>query len=177
MNKKSAHVLGGNVLITALVLMIGTHNLHAGQPGSQRQLVLDGEAPLSQVIVPEPGYLFVIEFDLYSLDGEFAGKAVGRFFEVTPSDKPSTARRLRSDFTFNLPNGQVKALVEIRELSLASLPQPGASGHDILQIVEGTITAGSGDYTGATGTVRGGGATEFTPEGVQMNLRFVLNLR
>lgn len=173
MNKKSIHVLVGTVLILAFSLMVGTQNLEGKEPSLQRQLMFDSTAPPPQISVEEPGYLFFIEFDLYSLDGEFMGKAVGRVFDVAPARGRSEGRELRSDFTFDLPDGRIDASVTIRELLL----RLGGKGPDVLHIAEGTITGGDNNYAGAQGEVHGAGATNITPDGLQMNLRFVLNLR
>ena len=170
MKTKYIYVLAGTVLIATFSSFFMPY-LHAGQPGYQQQLVFDVEAT-PQIIVPDPGYLLVVEYDLWSPSGKSAGKAIGRFTEVSSGTKPFSGRELRADFTFDLAEGQIEASITIREFALPS-GTTGDAGPAVLQLVQGTVMAGEGSYQGAHGIVHGGGTSEFTPIGLANGRLFI----
>jgi hypothetical protein len=106
-----------------------------------------------------PQDLFGISFDMVSLAGSPLGSgrscvhSIDGCFPFTRFCRQT----VRSTFTLAFPRGSLTAPMNLREI----LPTETS----FIQRGKGKITAGTGDFAGARGRVKGGGAGAFTDQG------------
>lgn len=91
--------------------------------------------------------------------------------DVNGAPGPGVVMHSSGTMTFALPRGRIVARVRV-------VQRFGADGEHARQSTTGTITGGSGDYAGGSGTVRGNGtvADRFAGLG-PVRLTYVLTLR
>jgi hypothetical protein len=106
-----------------------------------------------------PEDLFGISFDMVSPAGAplGSGRSCVHSIEGCFPFTPFCRQAVRSTFTLNFARGSLTAPMTLREI----LPTETS----FIQFGKGKIAAGTGDFAGARGRLKGGGAGAFTDQG------------
>lgn len=157
-------VLLPSILLCALVFAAGTAGGHAGTttaiPFSVENIGFDACAD----------GVFAITFDLLAPNGAPLGRGVSCVH--VPSDCPPVAGcrdDVEATFTLALAGGTLTAPVVLHEL--------WATDSKLVQLTRGHVTAGTGAFAGATGSIRCSGVIRFTESEVLPALACLLRLR
>jgi hypothetical protein len=118
-----------------------------------------------------PEDLFGISFDMVSPTGAplGSGRSCVHSIDGCFPFAPFCRQTVRATFTLDFPRGSLTAPMRLREI----LPTETS----FVQRGKGTIAAGTGDFAGARGRVKGGGAGAFTDQGFVGELVYAVILK
>jgi hypothetical protein len=157
--------------LVALVcaLAVGAGAARADDDDDERSRIVFSAENIGEASAACPGALFGLSFDMVSLRGEPLG--TGRTC-VHSFDGCSFAAgchaRMRTTFTLDFAQGSLTASVRLREV--------WSTDFSFVQRGKGRITAGTGEFTGARGWIKGGGTGAFTDQGLDADLVYVVHV-
>src|SRR4051794_1954802 len=130
----------------------------AGARAGQRHVIVFAVQNLGDGSAACPGALFGLSFDLAAPSGAVLGHGVSCVESQTGCQFAAGCRdRVRTTFVLDLSGGSITARMVLRE----AWPTDSL----VLQRGKGRITSGTGDFTGARGSIVGGGAVQFGDTG------------
>jgi hypothetical protein len=120
---------------------------------------------------PAPPFLFGLSFDMSSPGGGQLGSGVSCVQSIDPPEGCASAGcrdTVHAVFTLALRGGTLTAQMVLHETYLTDTT--------VLQIDHGTITAGTGNFVGAGGSIGCAGTVTFTPTSVIPKLGCVVRV-
>jgi hypothetical protein len=141
------------------------------QTDDRSTIVFRVENPGDATASCSPADLFGISFDLVSLSGAplGTGRSCVHSIDGCFPFEPSCRQNVRATFTLNFAGGSLTAPMRLREI----LP----TEFSFIQRGKGKIAAGTGDFAGTRGRVKGGGAAAFTDQGFVGTLVYAVVLK
>jgi hypothetical protein len=116
-----------------------------------------------------PGALFGLSFDMVGPGGAPLGTGRSCVRKLVGCEFAAGCKaRVRATFVLDFADGSVTARMDLRER--------WATDVLVLQRGEGTISSGTRAFSGARGSIEGGGAVEFADTGASPLLVYVVRL-
>jgi hypothetical protein len=113
--------------------------------------------------------LFGLSFDIVSRRGVPLGTGTSCVHSFDGCSFAAGCRAtMRATFTLDFRRGSITASVVLREVWPTDL--------SLIQRGKGRVTAGTGEFEGARGRVKGGGTAVFTDQGIDPDLVYVVRL-
>ena len=141
------------------------------QDGDKSTIVFGVENPGDATAACSPDDLFGISFDMVSLGGAplGSGRSCVHSIDGCFPFEPFCRQTIRATFTLDFGRGSLTAPMRLREV----LPTEAS----FIQHGKGKIASGTGDFAGARGRVKGGGAAAFTEHGFAGTVIYAVVLR
>jgi hypothetical protein len=140
--------------------------------GDRSTIVFSVENPGDATASCAPDDWFGISFEMVSLSGAQLGSGRNCVHSIDDGCvpfEPFCRQTVRATLTLNFAAGSITAPIRLREI----LP----TEFSFIQRGKGKIAAGTGDFAGARGHVKGGGPAAFTDQGFVGELVYVVVLK
>lgn len=144
--------------------------LTAGPAAARSTTVVMNLVPSGDASASCPGSLFGLGFDVVSPAGKALGTGRSCVAAIDGCDpfRPRCHQAVSATFTLDLAPGSVTAPMTLHEI------WPTESS--FLQLGHGRVASGTGAYAAARGSIAGGGGGEFTDQGFDGRLVYLLRL-